>query len=331
MKYDLSIPVTDRSAIFQRYYMRDGFIFQSWNDRPLVFDVLVIRNPANAVGNTVGYPISTRTFDEHIELVKSEGIERVEIIADDLSFIAECPSVKSISVFPPFFTGNGYDYSPLYNMKQIERLSCRTSYGDSFEYSSSIDYSKIKGLKSLSACGKGHLNYAELPLLERLFVSNDNKSKSFYDMCCSTELKDLTILQCGIKTLDGIQRHKKIQSLNLWMNKALCDVSLLSELGSSLRSLDIESCSKITDFSFLKNLVNLEYLRLCGNNNLPNLSFLNNMMNLKKFSFSMLVEDGDLKPCLNIPCVYCEKGKKHYNMKDKDLPKQRGIEKFTVK
>jgi hypothetical protein len=35
----------------------------------------------------------------------------------------------------------------------------------------------------------------------------------------------------------------------------------------------------------------------------------------------MTVDDGDLTACKNVPYVSC-KNKKHYNMKDKDLPKQ---------
>ena len=37
---------------------------------------------------------------------------------------------------------------------------------------------------------------------------------------------------------------------------------------------------------------------------------------------SLTVEDGDLTPCLDIPYARCDKGKKHYNRKDKDLPKE---------
>lgn len=34
----------------------------------------------------------------------------------------------------------------------------------------------------------------------------------------------------------------------------------------------------------------------------------------------MNVEDGDLSKCLNVPYVNC-KNRKHYNLKNKDLPK----------
>ena len=45
------------------------------------------------------------------------------------------------------------------------------------------------------------------------------------------------------------------------------------------------------------------------------------MKGLKTFVFSVNVRDGDLSPALNLSYVYSEKNRKHYNLKDKDLPK----------
>ena len=89
----------------------------------------------------------------------------------------------------------------------------------------------------------------------------------------------------------------------------------------TLRALRIENCPKISDFSLLEELVNLELLELSGNNELPNLNFLKAMKNLKTFIFSMNVKDGDLSPCMVVPRVHSKKDRRHYNLKDKDLPK----------
>lgn len=35
----------------------------------------------------------------------------------------------------------------------------------------------------------------------------------------------------------------------------------------------------------------------------------------------MNVIDGDLTPCLDLSYVYSEKDRRHFNLKDKDLPK----------
>jgi hypothetical protein len=44
----------------------------------------------------------------------------------------------------------------------------------------------------------------------------------------------------------------------------------------------------------------------------------------------MEIESGDLTPCLSVPYVWCKKGKKYYNLKDKDLPKNDSIGGFEL-
>ena len=104
-------------------------------------------------------------------------------------------------------------------------------------------------------------------------------------------------------------------------DRTLTDLSALVEVQSTLRELSIENCPQITDFSCLAELTALQSLSLYGSNTLPDLAFLRNLTNLKFFVFSMNVADGDLTPCLAIPYARCDKGKKHYNLKDKNLPK----------
>ena len=89
----------------------------------------------------------------------------------------------------------------------------------------------------------------------------------------------------------------------------------------TLKALRIENCPKIEDFSVLGELENLELLELTGSNVLPNLDFIKTMKNLKTFICNMNVLDGDLTPCLNLSYVYVEPIRRHYNLKDADLPK----------
>jgi hypothetical protein len=110
--------------------------------------------------------------------------------------------------------------------------------------------------------------------------------------------------------------------LYIYHNRVLEDISALKSCSSTLTALRIQNCPKITDFSVLEELQNLELLELTGSNELPNLSFLENMKNLKAFTFSMNVKSGDLSPCLRLLYVYSQKNHKYYNLKDKDLPKK---------
>ena len=60
------------------------------------------------------------------------------------------------------------------------------------------------------------------------------------------------------------------------------------------------------------------------------LDFLRRMPKLKTFVLSMTVEDGDLTPCLEIPYASCDKIKRHYNLKEKDLPKNLSKTTFEI-
>lgn len=87
-----------------------------------------------------------------------------------------------------------------------------------------------------------------------------------------------------------------------------------------MRALKIENCPKITDFSVLDELENLEYLQIIGSNVLPDIKFIKKLKNLKTFVFDIKIEDGDLTPCLDINHVSSLRMMKHYNVRRKDLP-----------
>lgn len=75
-------------------------------------------------------------------------------------------------------------------------------------------------------------------------------------------------------------------------------------------------------FFCIGKLVNLRHLELTGRNEISSLSFLNQMPQIQTFLFSVNVLDGDLTPCMKIPYVYCERNRKHYNLKIKICQEQ---------
>lgn len=287
-----------------------------------VYDAIVIRNPeyADTKSPVIGY--AERSLEEHIKVVNKCKLEKAVIIANDIHFIKKCPTLKYLNIIPADTTANGFDFSPLYEMSEVKSLSCQTIYGDKNQYSTSIDYSKIKGILNLGIYGKGHLNYNKIATLECLFASGFVSSKrDITDLFCSHCLKKLTLIQCGINSLNGIESSKDITHISLWHNRSLNNIADIKKVAGTLKSLSIEACAKIVDFSCLEELVNLEYLQLMGSNTLQNLNFLRKIKKLKVFIFDMNVLDGDLSPCLKLQYVYCGRSRKHYNMKDKDLPK----------
>lgn len=318
---DLQEVITDYSVFAYGYILRNGFVFTSITEPTNVYDAIVIKYPADICGGPERIVGSKHTLEEQINFIKENKLEKAIIVADDISFITSCPSLKILEIIPPNTAKGNYDFSPLYSMPEIKELNCITTLLNNDLPAGYVDYSKINGLENLGISGKGHMNYEKVATLKTLNISGfKGTNRDVTDLFCSKNLEDLTLVECGIKTLEGIDTSAKLNSLSLWYNRSLCDVSEIAKISGSLKTLSIEACAKIKDFSFLSQLFNIEFLELNGSNSLPNLEFLKEMHNIKFLNLSMNVLDGDLSPCLNIPYVSV-KNRKHYNLKDKDLPK----------
>ena len=64
----------------------------------------------------------------------------------------------------------------------------------------------------------------------------------------------------------------------------------------------------------------LEEFELDGNNSIESLSPIKSLTNLKVLLAYVNVADGDLSICKHMRFAACN-NRKHYNIKDKDLPK----------
>lgn len=313
--------ITDAEDLSNGCIIRDGFVFTSINQQSNIYDAIVIRNPKSADTHSPMIAFSNKTLDDHIELINKYQLEKAVVIADSIDFLTRCPSLKYLNIYPSDSADESFDYSPLYAMPEIRYLRCRTMLGLHEKSFTTIDYSKINGLKKIYLSGKGHINFEKISSLESLNIYENDNFKSLKEISSSDELHDLNLLQCGIESVEGIADFKNIERVSLGYNKALSDISDLSAAANTLRVLMIQNCPKITDFSVLNKLENLEHLHLTGNNEIESLSFIKNMKKLKTFLFSVNVLDGDLTPCLDIRYASCLKGRNHYNLKEKDLPK----------
>ena len=301
----------------QRHFTnRNGYIFTSIMEPSNVFDSIVIRNPIDCDCWSPKIGFSSKSIDDHIQHIAQERISKAFIIADSIDFIAECSSLTMLRVQPSDSAADRFDFSPLYEMNNICYLDCATSYGGcNYPKHTEIDYSHFPELKTLRVDGSGNLNYQSLNKLEYLNISNNKEYRSFPDMASKDSLKSISLFSCGIKNVHGICEYSNIEKIEFSYNRSLEDLSELNTISKSLKSLTIENCSKIKDFSFLEKLTGLRYLCLLGRNQLRNLEFIYSMPELEYFRFSMDVENGDLSPCIRIPKIYCMRHRRNYNMK----------------
>lgn len=307
----------------QHYALREGFVFiKGFRDR--IFDEIVVRSPSDSNCYTPILPKADKTIDDYIDLINGAELDHALVFAKDLSFLPKCQSLKFLSICPSDDLDGEMNFEPLYYAKNIKSLCVKMTYG---EYPNvkmvrnEIDYSRIKGLVCLhvSFDSSNHKNYNKVDTLKTLSISQYPK-KDLKDLFSSQILDSLFIIISRIVSLDGISQSHFIQNVHLCYNRSLKDINPLADVKSTLRVLKIENCPKISDFSVLQELKNLEVLILRGKNKIPSLRFISELKKLKILIFDMEIEDGDLTHCLFIPYVSCEKRRKYYNLKSADLP-----------
>lgn len=299
----------------------DGFWFYSITD-PLEKDAIVILNPATVNWQAPLLARSRKSLDEHIQYIQENQITKAVIVAENIEFIRQCPSLEYLWIIPAW-EAKTFDYSPLYDLPNLHWLDCQMVYGPRDNQIAHMDFSRLSAIQTLHIRGKkGNQNLNKLRGLTNVsFSEGQPASKDLSDSLIMDDLMKLDICQSKLRSLHGIENAQKLKTMVLSYNRSLEDISALSALRDTLTVLSIESCGKVRDFSVLYDLHNLEHLNLNGSNELPNLEFLRGMPNLKTFVFSMNVLDGDLTLCKTIPYASCN-NKRHYNLKDKDLPKQ---------
>ncbi len=331
MLTNINDPITDFFFCdfrYSRYIERDGFIFRVFTSSN-IYNSIVIRDKSSSDCASPSIKKSQRSLTEHIEIINKMQLETATIIAEDISFIRKCPSLKHIEILVSETCRDTFDFSPLYDMPEISSLRCKNEqFGSFWPDSTMIDYSKIKGLKHLWISGKGHLNYQKIKTLETLDMTEmDDKDLLDFDL---PQLKELCMMACKLESLSGIEKFQRLQSVDLCRMRRIRNIDSIGAVSSSLRMLSIENCPKIISFEVLSSLSEMEGLVLNGRNVLSDLDFLKKMSKLRFFHLTMNVLDGNLDLCMNIPYVDVQ-CKKHYNRKNKELPKNNDIEGFVIK
>lgn len=275
--------------------------------------------------NAINISSEFRPIEEYVAYINKYKVEQARIREAELDFLKQCPTLKYLDIYAPFSAHDRFDLSPLYDMPKIKSLNCGNyygnQYGDQYMKYAELDCSRLNGLVDLSfSMNKGMKNFNKVETLKSMSVGG-YKAENLSELFCSKQLDTLEFRQGNFKSLDGIENSEKMQCLYAYYNRGLKDISALSRVKKTLKSLQFQNCPNIKDFSVLEELDNLEMLVLWGNNELPDLSFLKKMKSLKTFVFGCNVLDGDLTPCLDLQFAKCIKNRNHYNLKDKDLPR----------
>jgi len=284
-------------------------------------DFLVILHPFDAVWEAPVLARSTHSLEEHIRFVEERQIRKALVVAEDISFLRECPGLAALYIMPAYGVQGTFDYSPLYDLPRVEELRCRLTTGAQERLCASVDYRRFPHLKRLYVEGtQGHIGLEDVKGLTHLSLHGWKPKEQSLAGLDASALEEIDLCQCGLRSLAGLEKAARLRKASISNCRTLTDASALAAAGGTLTSLDIEACGRIGSFAWLHEMTALTELTLTGSNTLPDLSFLANMKKLRTFRCTMNVADGDLSLCRGIPCVHI-RNRKHYNLTDRELPK----------
>lgn len=114
--------ISDSTILGRGYILRDGFVFTSITYPTNIYDAIVIKYPCNVPCLSPRVEASTHCLEEQISFINKYKIEKALIIAENIDFIIQCPTLKYLRIIPADSAGNNFDYSPLYEMPELKGL-----------------------------------------------------------------------------------------------------------------------------------------------------------------------------------------------------------------
>lgn len=255
----------------------------------------------------VSVKISEDNIKESITYIQEHKINNVDISyeLDQVYFLSECPDIEIVSLGGEDLK----DVSGLYHLQNLKSLSINET-----RPSLEIDFERIPSLEVLygqippKAKGiRTHENLKEITLW-----SYKPKTKNLEQFSGLSNLKSLELIQSNITSLRGAEGLKSLEKLDLYSLTSLSDLKDIKNLSKSLRVLNIEKCKKISGFTPIAELKDLEKLSMLDCGEVASIQFVNQLPGLKMLAFGgTTVLDGDLNPCERIEHVYFTQKKQY--------------------
>ena len=191
----------------------------------------------------------------------------------------------------------------------------------SLEHPIEIEWGKLVNLESLVLYSDKYIRgLSALKTLRELFIVAVGQ-EGFQEITALENLDSLEIGRGRLEHLNGIQSMKSLSSLTIWRASKVYDMSPIASL-PNLKTLHVECCKNMTDFSPLKGNNVIEKLTI---DRVDSLDFVPQMQSLYAIKFFNCI-DGNLRPLLEsrtLKDIFFCPNKKHYTHTLEQLITQR--------
>lgn len=266
----------------------------------------------------------------------TEGTDGRKRLLFDSSYPKECcdfavaNNIKYLTLYPGCYTHANLD--PILPLKDfIEGLLLH----EEVDFGKIFQFQKLKFLGALDN-KKNVLNLNSFPNLEVLACNIterliglegcDNLKSltiSYYNPKCESlieiptldSLEQLSVIKTKIRSLNGIERFRRLEKFEIYSAPVLNTVSALLGLSGNLLEASFDSCRKVSDFEALGGVRSLKKIILTNSGSIKSLFFVRALDDLEFISFfGTNIVDGDVSHCEGIEYVGFD-DKKHYSHK----------------
>lgn len=300
---------------------------------------IITKNPYNHTPlNYNGILIKGNWKDSYYNLIIKKNIKAIFLNCslgwseNDYNFIEDLPpTILELDILDDYIR----NLKGLENQKKLVRLKLDAIV------KSKIYFEQLPNLRELYIHAEQFINenlYLAVNLEELYLDSFKQHDEHSLDKLIN--LKKLTIGNSNITSLEFLKSLKKLEKLELYNCKKINDFRPVHYL-TNLKKLDISGYNNIGDLSFLNNNINLEVL-LINAGTVDSISFLKYLPNIKALAIygnKSFIKDMDIKPInylrklsiLDIPNrkEYNGKINNYWDWNDYDIPKDQWVENIS--
>jgi hypothetical protein len=279
-------------------YFKDNFLFFKKKNSPdsILGDPLVIESDK---------------IDETINYVNKENIKSIQINSNyfkltNLHFLETIKSIQGI-----YLLTENIGISAINALSNLQLLILN-------EAKEKIDLKNFPKLRVLSYSGKNNvqnINYCKN--LFWLWVDG-YKKEDLIEFKGLTKMEYLSLSHSSIRNIRGIEDMSELKYIRLDTMRKLESLKGVREDMRKLKVIDIYGAKNLSDYIEISKVKSLQQLELRQTGDAASISFIKDLVNLKKVTIGFKVLDGDMSYLKDIESVGFIDFP-HYNIKMRDF------------
>ncbi len=204
-----------------------------------------------------------------------------------MDFLNRNSWIKGIRIINDFC-----DISPINNLKNLEY------FGGSGKFKGELDFSNLQLLHFLAFKWDDKLynNFNSLQKLKEIRITNlPYKDLTNFDHLFE-KVKRLYLIDARkLQTLEGLEKLPFLSKLDIYNIPNLIDITPLNLISNTLQNLNIWNCKRITDYSVIEKLINLETFVIQKSAPIHSVQMLKELEKLWYVSINTEILDGNVE------------------------------------